>query len=72
MEKRAYVKKGEEIIGIAVETEKGDKFVIPVVSTARNESAVKQIEKAANIARGSKFMRPSYSVLGYSYNRSYK
>lgn len=61
----------DEVIGIHVETGK-DVFTIPVADVRRNRKQANAILKSANIHAGSKFIRPSYSLLGYSYNLSMK
>lgn len=50
-------------IGIRVETNKGV-ITVPTVAGPLAESFI----KANNIQRGSLFIRPSFSVIGYSYN----
>lgn len=62
------------LVGIQVETEE-DKFVIPVVDVRISPEARKKAEsiiKNNRAEQGSKFFRPSFSVLGRSYNVSQK
>lgn len=64
--KRSYV--------IKVDTH-DDSFRIPVVDVRDGEKAremATSIQKARNVAQGSKFFQPSFSLLGYSYNHSAK
>lgn len=59
---------------IQVETHM-DKFTIPVVDVRDGEKerkAAKAIIKSSNISKGSKYITPSFSLLGYSYNHSMK
>ena len=58
------------IIGIQVETDK-DSFVIPVIDVRASEDA-RRIANQMGKQVGSKFMKESFSVLGYSYNVSRK
>jgi hypothetical protein len=54
-----------------IDGKEDDAFVIPVVDVRRGEDSrrrVNEIIKQQNIQRGSKFFKPSYSVLGRSYN----
>lgn len=60
--------------GIKVETDKQD-FVIPVIDCRDGEEARKRTartEKQVRNNRGSKFMKPSYSVMGNCYQVSHK
>lgn len=61
----------KELVGYNVKTH-DDEFRIPVVNGVRNPQEAKEMQKALNIQTGSKFFKPSYSVLGYSYNNSRK
>ena len=63
--------KDNQLIGIKVETDK-EQFIIPVADVRRNRGLVESIIKASNISKGSKFFKPSFSILGYSYNHSMK
>jgi hypothetical protein len=66
---------GGRLVGIRVTKGNGDEVDIPVVDATRSEDhrrLVRAIEKASNMQRGSKYFKPSYSVLGYSYNISRK
>lgn len=59
---------------IKVETH-DDSFTIPVIDVRDGEIAREQaadIIKSRNIAQGSKFFSPSFSLHGYSYNHSMK
>jgi hypothetical protein len=60
-----------ELVGYRVKTH-DDEFDIHVVNAIRNPQRAKEIQKAANIQRGSKFFKQSFSLLGYSYNVSRK
>lgn len=54
-----------------IDGKEDDAFVIPVVDVRRGEDArrrVNEIVKQSNIQRGSKFFKPSYSVIVRSYN----
>lgn len=70
------VGEGEEkrVVGIKVETH-DDEFTIPVVDVRVSPEQRKRAErilKASRTQTGSKFMKPSYSMMGYSYNVSRK
>ena len=60
--------KDKNIIGIEVTTD-SKKFVIPVADVRVNRERAESIIKAQN---SSKFLKPSYSWKGYSYNTSMK
>lgn len=67
------------IIGIKVskfnDNVKDDEFVIPVVNVKNGEASrekANNIIKQVNRQMGSKFMRPSYSVIGGCYQNSHK
>lgn len=70
--KITHLKKENKLsYGIKVETEK-ETFIVPVIDVRDGESersAVKSMIKAQN---KSKFMNPSFSVLGHSYKVSRK
>lgn len=70
--KKIVIDSKERIIGVADESKKDGRFIIPVADVRRNRGQVERIEKYANIEKGSKFFKPSYSLLGYSYNISMK
>lgn len=57
--------------GIKVETEK-DAFVIPVVDVRDGEDARRKAENIIKSQNKGKFMQPSFSVMGYSYQVSRK
>lgn len=60
----------DQLVGIHVKTHE-DEFTVPVVDVRRSEDQrrkAKRIMKESNRAKGSKFIRPSYSWYGYSYN----
>jgi hypothetical protein len=62
--------KDDNLVGIKVKTEE-ETFTVPVVDVRLSENkrnAAKAIIKAANIQRGSKHMKTSYSLWGYKYN----
>lgn len=63
--------KDGEIVGIKVETLK-ETFTVPVLDVRRNREIAELVLKGANIAKGSKYIKPSYSWYGYSYNHSMK
>lgn len=68
------IKEGE-VVGIRVQTEDKGTFVVPVVDVRRgpkNREAAKKMLKQENIQRGSKYIKPSHSIMGYSYNASMK
>lgn len=67
-------REGKLSYGIKVETDKGS-FVIPVIDVRDGESErgfVANTIKQSNVQNGSRFLRPSYSVRGLSYQNSYK
>ncbi len=69
-----YTEGNKTLVGIKVEKE-DETFVVPVIDVRTSDNyrkAVQQFVKEGNATRGSRFMRPSYSVLGYSYNGSHK
>lgn len=62
--------KNDNLVGIEVETRK-ETFVVPVVDVRLGDSKrrkANQILKDANIKRGSKFMKQTFSLWGYKYN----
>lgn len=66
-EKRSHLhNKQGDLVGIKVETEK-ETFVIPVRDVRVNRVKAEAAIKANNINTGSKFLRPSYSLMGYRY-----
>ena len=66
--KRTFLlNKKKELIGIRVEKSEGEIFDIPIADVRRDRRQVESIVKYANIHKGSKFFKPSYSVLGYKY-----
>lgn len=76
---QSYVKNGDTIVGIQVtKFDNGivdEKFTIPVIDVRRGEDARRMathITKTTNSQRGSKFMKPSYSVMGKCYQNSFK
>lgn len=61
--------------GIKIKKANGDQFEIPIVNMTVSESEERRgnrIIKASNRQQGSKFFRPTNSLLGYSYNESFK
>lgn len=59
------------VVGIKVKTS-DDEFVIPVVSVLSDRITANNMIKQSKVNRGSKFLHPSYSVMGRSYQVSYK
>ena len=57
--------------GVKVETDK-ESFVVPIVDVTKNRVKANAILKADTINKGSRFLKPSYSVLGRSYQVSQK
>ncbi len=57
----------KRVVGFRVQNEEKN-FVIPVLDNRYDPGVVSAQIKANNIQRGSKYFKPSYSVLGYSYN----
>lgn len=52
-----------------------NEFIVPILDTRRSMSDKENIKiqlKQANKIKGSKFLKPSYSVIGHSYQESYK
>ena len=62
---------GKASYGIKVETEK-ETFVIPVVDVRDGDEARNQGERILKAANQSRFMRPSFSEMGRSYQVSRK
>lgn len=61
--------KSDNVIGIRVETLK-ETFTIPVLDVRRSDGTRRRANefiKDANAHRGSKFLKPSYSLYGYRY-----
>lgn len=69
MTKRTLLKDANDnLVGIRVETRK-DTFTIPVADVRVNRERAEKILKAQN---KSKYMKPTYSLMGYSYQSSSK
>ncbi len=51
---------------------KKQRIVIDASESPEKRKLVEAIEKFHNKAKGSKFIKPSFSVMGYSYNASRK
>lgn len=52
-----------------------DEFIVPVLYSTRSDSEraiVNNQIRLNNKNKGSKFMKPSFSVMGHSYQESYK
>lgn len=67
-------KEGQLSHAIRVETD-NDTFNIPVIDVRDGEKArisAEKVLKQANIAKGSKYFKPTFSLYGYSYNLSMK
>jgi hypothetical protein len=63
-----------QLVGIKVKTDL-ETFTVPVLDVRRSEDERQIVEKFIKAERshsGSKFFKPSYSLLGYSYNISKK
>lgn len=63
------------LVGYKVTKHEEKPFIIPVVDVRRGEKIrmiADYMQKIANIQKGSKFIKPSYSVLGFSYNAGRK
>lgn len=74
--KQTNLLNGEKLVGIRVtkftDGIESDRFDIPVVDVrhgAASRKRVSAIIKQQNIQRGSKYFKPSYSVIGRSYNQ---
>lgn len=66
--------KQNDLVGVRAETYK-EEFVIPVVDVRKSDKhreRAARMQKAVNIKNGSKFFKPTYSGMGYSYNTSMK
>lgn len=66
---------GKKSHAIQVLNSKEELFMIPVIDATDDEDArltVEQMNRDANRARGSKFMRNSASLIGRSYQESWK
>jgi hypothetical protein len=50
----------------------GGMKLMPVFDVRDQRKKVEMILKQRNVDRGSKYFKPSYSVIGYSYNSSMK
>lgn len=78
MTKRSILKtEGKLSHAIHVETDgvNAQKFNIPVIDVRDGDKAreaVKKVEKYANITRGNRYFKQSFSLYGYSYNMSMK
>lgn len=59
------------LVGIKVQTEE-DTFVIPVVDVRHDRGKAEFILKSSRAQQGSRFMKPSYSLTGFSYQVSRK
>lgn len=73
-EVKRITKEGKYSYGIQVKTSK-EEFVIPVIDVRDGQherNKVNTIIKNLNFHSGSKYMRPSYSVRGLSYQISHK
>lgn len=69
--KVSHLTKGEgdekRLIGIKVENDK-ESFIVPIIDGVKNPQQANLAIKAVNVQTGSRFFKPSYSVLGRSYN----
>ena len=66
---------GKKSYGIQVLTPKDESFMIPVIDARDDEEArltVEAMNKDSNRVRGSKFFKGSNSLIGRSYNESWK
>lgn len=66
--------KDKSLVGVEVKTE-DDKFIIPVVNVTKSDSRRKfgeKIIKSSNATKGSKYLKPSFSEWGKSYQISHK
>src|SRR6187401_982722 len=66
---------GKKSYGIQVLTPTDESFMIPVIDARDDEEArltVEAMNKDANRVRGSKFFKPSSSLIGRSYNENWK
>jgi hypothetical protein len=61
----------KNIIGIRVETI-NETFVVPIIDATLSEDNRRRVAAMEKAMEKSKFMQPSFSGMGYSYNRSYK
>ena len=67
--------RNDELVGIQVTNIKDETFTIPVIDVRRSEKErryAKSMIKSVNVKTGSRYLNPSYSVMGYSYNKSMK
>lgn len=65
----------KHVVGIRATSRKDGEFIIPVVDVRRGQDArwkANSIIKASSIQQGSKYFRQSFSLMGYSYNKSMK
>ena len=66
---------GKKSHAIQVLNSKEELFTVPVIYATDDEEArltVEQMNKDSNRVRGSKFMKPSSSLIGRSYQESWK
>lgn len=66
------LKRGENIVGYRVTNNKGEVFDIPVVDSRIDSGKADWMIKNQNAQKGSQFIKPSYSLMGHSYNVSRK
>lgn len=75
MTKTEKIFKEEKLIGYKITKQDEKPFTVPVIDVRRNEDQRRLAEyviKQNNAQRGSRYFKPSYSILGYSYNVSRK
>jgi hypothetical protein len=65
------INKNKQLVGYKIETDK-DSFIIPVVDVRRNEDQRRIAERMVKNNNRSKFMHPSFSQIGLSYQVSRK
>lgn len=72
MTKVTPIIKNGNIVDLKIETKAKGTFLIPVCDVRVNRKRAENLQKANNIAKGSRFMKPTMSWLGFTYNDSMK
>ena len=65
----------DQWVGVKVTSKQDGDFTVPVVDARRSENQraiASEIKRQNNFSKGSRFMHPSYSVIGKSYQVSHK
>lgn len=71
---KLLLNKENQLVGYKITDGKGETFTVPVLDNRnpKHRGRISQTAKEINSMRGSKFLKPSYSAWGFSYNVSRK